>query len=111
MLTADDARAIAAKWRPRFKDEAAFELSWSRYFETATVPDGERLEAWVAKDQAKDEIMHAGIVKEPLLPTRSGHQLSDCSHCGGLRYVVRRGDDITIDHPDFGKAKRCPSCG
>ena len=82
MLDVDAAKAIAARWRERFTDEAAFEASWTRYFDTATVPDAQRLEAWLAKDLAKDEIRHAGIVKEPLLPTRSSHQLSDCRHCG-----------------------------
>lgn len=110
MLNVDDARDIAKRWRERFSDEAAFELSWSRYFDTATVPDAQRLEAWLAKDLVKDEVRHAGIVKEPVLPTRSRHQLSDCDHCGGLRYFVRRGTDITIDHPDFGVAHPCPSC-
>jgi hypothetical protein len=107
MLTASEARELARQWRERFIDESAFDLSWSKYFETATVPDQTRLEAWLAKDLAKDEIKHAGIVKEPLYPTRSGHQLSDCLHCGGLRYVRR---DVTIDHPDFGKAFPCPAC-
>lgn len=109
-VNVDEAKAIAARWRERFTDETAFETSWARYFDTATVPDAQRLEAWLAKDLAKDEIRSAGIVKEPMLPTRSRHQLSDCHHCGGLRYFVRRGDDITIDHPDFGVAKPCPAC-
>jgi hypothetical protein len=113
MLTANEARELARQWRERFIDESAFELSWSKYFETATVPDQTRLEAWLAKDLAKDEIKHAGIVKEPLLPTRSRHQLSDCPVCwsdeveGGLRFVRH---DVDRDHPDFGKAFPCPAC-
>src|SRR5215471_11788288 len=33
-------------------------------------PTAEKLHNWLAKDQAKDEIKHAGIVREPTLPTR-----------------------------------------
>lgn len=106
-FTVDDARELAVEWRERFSSEAAFELSWSRYFETATVPDARRLEAWLAKDLAKDEIKHAGIVKEPLLPTRQRWAHSDCYHCGGNRYVRQ---DVSIDHPNFGKALPCPDC-
>jgi hypothetical protein len=119
MLSVDDARAMATRWREQFIDAAAFEASWARYFETATVPDVERLEQWLAKDQAKDEVRHAGIVKEPLLPTRSRFTatLGDCPTCGGdvhachtchgLGYVRR---DLDVGHPDFGKAIRCPRC-
>ena len=90
MLTTDEAHDIARAWRDRFTDEQAFETSWSRFFDMVGDPTRQKLEAWLAKDQAKDEIRHAGIVKEPLLPTRSRHQLSDCHHCGGLRYVWPR---------------------
>lgn len=128
MLSVDEARTLAANWRGRFADEAAFEQSWTRYFETATVPDRGRLEAWLGKDLAKDAVLHAGIVKEPLLPTHSRfnpgsvcelpgnhegpHQWSDstrpgCYHCGGKRYVRR---DVPVSHPEFGKAFPCPDC-
>jgi len=111
MFTVDDAKAIAAHFRPRFADEQAFEESWTRYFATATVPDQQRLEAWLTKDLAKDEIRHAGIVSEPLLPVRQRFHLNDeitCDLCKGKRYVRR---DLDIDHPDFGKAVLCPRCG
>jgi hypothetical protein len=110
MLSVDDARTIAARWREQFVDEAAFDVSWSRYFETATVPDVQRLEMWLAKDLAKDAVKHAGIVKEPLLPTRSRYTVgdeSDCQVCRGKRYVRR---DLDVGHPDFGKAIRCTAC-
>jgi hypothetical protein len=107
MLTIDEAKALAGRWRAKFIDEAAFETSWSRYFETATVPDAGRLEAWLAKDLAKDEVVHAGIVKEPILPTRSRFTLNDCHHCGGKRYVRR---ELDIDQPGFGQAIPCPAC-
>jgi len=110
MLSVDDARAIAARWRAQFVDDAAFDVSWSRYFETATVPDVDRLELWLAKDQAKDAVKHAGIVKEPLLPVRQRFTVadeSDCELCKGKRYVRR---DLDVGHPDFGKAIRCPRC-
>lgn len=110
MLTVDDARAIAARWREQFVDEAAFDASWTRYFETATVPDASRLESWLARDQAKDAVLHAGIVKEPLLPVRQQFivgEESDCPVCRGKHYVRR---DLDVHHPDFGKAVRCPAC-
>jgi hypothetical protein len=110
MLTVDDARALAAAWREQFVDQAAFDASWTRYFETATVPDIERLEAWLAKDQAKDAVKHAGIVKEPLLPVRQRYTIgeeSECATCLGKRYVRR---DLDIGHTDFGKAIPCPRC-
>jgi hypothetical protein len=107
LITVDIARDLAADWRERFDDEAAFELSWSRYFETATVPDTERLEAWLAKDFAKHQVLHAGIVHEPLLPTHSAYQPTQCQHCGGHGYVRV---NVPFDHPNFGKALRCPDC-
>jgi hypothetical protein len=107
VLSADDARSIAADWRARFTDEAAFELSWTRYFETATVPDSDRLEAWLARDLAKDEVLHAGIVTEPILPTRSRYLQTDCVHCAGNGYVRA---DVPLSDPRFGKALRCPDC-
>jgi hypothetical protein len=108
VLDVDEAREIAKRWRAKFTDEATFETSWARYFETATVPDQHRLEQWLAKDLAKDEVVHAGIVKEPLLPTRSRYDLGDCDHCAGLGYVRV---DVPISDPRFGKALACPDCG
>lgn len=107
VLTADQARAIATEWRARFTDEQSFDASWVRYFETATVPDVHRLEAWLAKDLAKDQVMHAGIVKEPTLPTRSRFQPNDCHGCAGNRYVRLR---VPISDERFGKALPCPDC-
>lgn len=110
MFTVDDAKAIAAHWRSQFVDEAAFDASWTRYFETATVPDAGRLEAWLAKDHAKDAVKYAGIVREPLLPQRQRFSVGDessCAVCKGRHYVRR---DLEIGHPDFGKAVPCPRC-
>jgi hypothetical protein len=119
MLTVDEARTIAAEWRPQFAEEASFDESWSRFFSMVGDPSPDRLVAWLSKDQAKDAVKHAGIVKEPLLPTRSTFTatLGDCPHCGGdfnacpschgLGYVRR---ELDIGHPDFGKAIRCPRC-
>src|SRR5215469_8971587 len=70
MLSADQARTIATQWRPRFADEASFEQSWLRFFDMVGDPTAEKLHNWLAKDQAKDEIKHAGIVHEPTLPTQ-----------------------------------------
>jgi hypothetical protein len=107
VLSTEDARALAAKWREQFQDEASFERSWSRFFDMVGDPTAPRLEAWLAKDLSKDEILHAGIVKEPVLPTRSRYDLGDCVHCGG-KFFVRK--DVPIGHPDFGKAFPCPDC-
>jgi len=97
MLTADQARTIANQWRPRFADEASFDQSWLRFFDMVGDPTAEKLHNWLAKDQAKDEIKHAGIVQEPLLPTRQSADLDakiqaavdarveprhDCWQCG-----------------------------
>src|SRR5262249_23038440 len=110
MLTVERARMIATQWRPQFQDEDSFEASWSRFFEMVGDPTAEKLHNWLAKDQAKDAIRHAGIVTEPLLPTRSGYDLSECYHCRGLGYVrdLRWSPDISVSHPAFGRAVRCP---
>ena len=114
MLSVDDAKRVAADWRPRFADDAEFEQSWSRYMDSATVPDVARLEAWLAKDVAKSEVKHAGIVTEPLLPVRQ--TLPDgCYHCHGMGYVRAPGwspdpSECGPSHPDFGRAIRCPAC-
>jgi hypothetical protein len=119
VLTADEARDLAIQWRGRFTDEQTFETSWSRFFDMVGDPTVSKLEGWLAKDLAKDEVRHAGIVKEPLLPTRSrftatlgecptcGGDVHACHTCHGLGYVRR---DLNVGHPDFGKAIRCPRC-
>jgi hypothetical protein len=106
-LTVEGARLIEREWRPKFKDEAAFESSWSRYFADVKVPDASRLEAWLVADWQIDQLKHAGIVKEPLLPVRQDVQFSDCWHCGGMKFVRL---DVGIDHPKFGKVFACPDC-
>jgi hypothetical protein len=108
-LSVDEARDIAARWRPQFQDEANFEVSWSRFFEMVGDPDPSRLNFWLAKDQAKDAVKNAGIVKEPLLPVRQDlpELVDDCTTCHGKRYVRR---ELSVGHPDFGKAIRCPHC-
>jgi len=107
MLAIDDAKRIAAAWRPRFADEADFELSWTRYMESATVPDEHRLQAWLAKDVAISEVKHAGIVREPLVPEPSRYQPTDCPHCAGNGYVRI---DVPVSDARFGKAFACPAC-
>lgn len=110
-LSVEDARAIASRWREKFVDQTAFEESWSRYFGSAKIPDPTRLEAWLAKDLSTDQVKHAGIVKEPLLPMRQQFTVgdeSDCAICRGKWYVRH---DVSIDHPDFGKVFPCPRCG
>ena len=114
MLSVDDARRVAADWRPRFTDETEFELSWSRYMDSATVPDISRLEAWLAKDLAKSEVSAPASLAEPLLPVRQ--TLPDgCYHCHGFGYVrdLSWSPDPSVcgpSHPAFGRAIRCPAC-
>jgi hypothetical protein len=110
MLSVDQARAIANQWRPQFVDEASFEQSWARFFELVGDPTAAKLHTWLAKDQAKDAVRHAGIVREPAVPQRQRFVIgdeADCMVCKGKRYVRR---DVDIDHPHFGKALRCPAC-
>jgi hypothetical protein len=108
-LSVDEARDLAAKWRPQFQDEANFEHSWSRFFEMVGDPDAARLEFWLAKDQAKDAVKSAGIVREPLLPVRQDlpDLVDDCGTCHGKRWVRR---ELPVGHHEFGKALRCPAC-
>ena len=111
MLTIDEARTIADRWRDQFVLPESFDLSWTRFFDMVGDPTAEKLERWLAKDQAKDAVKHAGIVTEPLLPVRQRYTPGDessCNVCKGLRYVRR---DVSIDHLDFGKAWPCPVCG
>src|SRR6266511_1988683 len=104
MLSIDEARGIATAWREQFVDPASFEASWTRFFDMVGDPTPIRLEQWLAKDQSRDAVKHAGIVSEPLLPTRSQFMVDDetsCVMCHGKRYVRY---EVEIDHPDFGKA-------
>ena len=80
-----------------------------RFFEMVGDPDPSRLNFWLAKDQAKDAVRNAGIVREPVLPVRQNLPdfVDDCPVCRGKRYVRR---DLPIGHVDFGKAIRCPKC-
>ena len=102
LLSVDDARHLAAVWRPRFSDQAEFELSWSRYMDSATVPDVARLEAWLAKDADKSEVKHAGIITEPLVPVLSRYDLNGCYHCYSRGFVRLA---LDAHHPDFGKSQ------
>jgi hypothetical protein len=110
VLSVADAKSIAAQWRDHFQDQAAFEVSWSRYFEMVGDPRPDGLEQWLAKDAAKDAVKHAGIVSEPLLPVRQNLDVdaSSCAICHGKRFVRH---DVDIDHADFGKVFHCPRCG
>lgn len=107
MLSVDDAKQLAAVWRPRFVDQAEFEQSWSRYMDSATVPDVTRLEAWLAKDADKSEVKHAGIITEPVVPVLSRYDVNGCYHCHGRGFVRL---DLDSHHPEFGKGKPCPAC-
>lgn len=107
MLSVAEAQAIASVWRPQFTDEAAFEVSWTRFFEMVGDPTRQRLESWLTQDLAKDAVKNAGIIREPILPSPSHFALGDCMQCGG-KWFVRK--DVPIGHCDFGKAFPCPAC-
>jgi len=77
MLTVDQARQIADQWRPQFADEASFEQSWVRLFDMVGDPTAEKAHNWLAKDCAKDQIKHAGIIHEPTLPTHQADAFTD----------------------------------
>jgi len=104
VLSVDEARAIAAEVRSQFIDEASFEQSWSRFFDHVGDPTPTKLRNWLAKDLAKDAVRHAGIVREPVLPTEqqlpphlqraydvdlddyvSARARDVCHHCHGTR--------------------------
>lgn len=110
MLSLDDAKRLAQLWRPRFPDEAEFELSWTRYMDSATVPDEARLEVWLAKDLAKFEVKHAGIVREPMLPVRQ--DLPDLPADLEARYIAA-GDLHDFRNPLLSPSRHaaiCPRC-
>jgi hypothetical protein len=103
MLTVEQARDIARTWREKFTDEAAFELSWTRYFDPQYPREQSpgSLVAWLETDQQRDAIKAAGIVREPVLPTqqsptvvarfdaaleRDTHAVRDCWQCGKLEH-------------------------
>ena len=75
MLTVDQARAIANDWRQKFTDEDAFSTSWSRYMDMVKDQSPGSLVAWLETDQQRDAVRAAGIVHEPLLPTRQSADL------------------------------------
>ena len=106
-LSVDWAQEVAAEWRPKFADEARFEASYFKYWDTATVPDAGRLAAWLANDLAKDQVLAQMPRHDPLLPVRSAFDLGDCYHCGG-KWFVRK--EVPVGHSDFGKAFPCPDC-
>lgn len=126
MLSVEHAREVATRWRPQFVDESNFETSWTKFFGMVGDPTADKLEAWLAKDQAKDAVIHAGIVREPLLPTvqdvdlrtydalvrgtcpRCGGDPAACATCHGLGFVRR---DLPVGHAEFGRVVRCPRCG
>lgn len=107
MLDVEQARGIAERWRSKFGDEETFKESWSRYFATAQVPDGYRLETWLQGDLNKAAAAAVVSTKEPLLPVRQDFDLTDCYHCSGRGWYRK---DLPVGHAEFGRAHRCPSC-
>lgn len=110
MLTVDQARTIANKWRERFDDPESFVTSWTRYMDMVKhdrSPEG--LENWLRSDAEKDEVRAVGLNREPLLPVRQDlpDLVDDCTTCRGKRWLRR---DLPVGHPEFGKALRCPHC-
>lgn len=115
MLTVDEARAVAAVFRPRFSTEEAFTRSWDRYMATTRTNSRRNraeLEQWLQTDLGDDAVAAVGLaVPESLLPVRQDFTLgdeSDCSTCLGKRYVKRL---VPITDPNFGRIEPCPQCG
>ena len=114
MLTVEQARDIANVWRPKFSEEDAFNTSWSRYMDMVKDQSPGSLETWLETDQQRDAVKAAGIVHEPLLPTRQESPVG-CWHCHYNGFVRMTGwspdpSECGPDHPAFGKAMRCPAC-
>lgn len=113
MLSSAQAHALANTWRPRFRDATRFEASWQRYFSTVTAAarqSASDLERWLKVDQDNDALAAIGAPPLPIGPTRSTFQVLDeslCASCRGRRYVRF---DLAIDHREFGRARRCPTC-
>jgi hypothetical protein len=118
MLTVEQARRIADHWRPQFCEEVSFEQSWSRFFSMVGDPTADKLETWLAKDQAKDAVIHAGIVREPLLPTSQDldSRIYDvllggtCPHCGGDPAVCSACHGLGFVRDGHGGIQPCPRC-
>lgn len=107
MLTPQEMRSITQQWQPQFHSEENFEKSVARFLELVGDPTAEKLHNWLAKDQAKDELLHTAAPREPILPTSSRYHQTDCRHCGGKAYVRV---DVPISDARFGKAFACPDC-
>ena len=97
MLTVEQARDIANVWRPKFSEEDAFNTSWSRYMDMVKDQSPGSLVAWLETDQQREAVRSAGIVREPVLPTRQSPEFTaaveaalervaavrlDCWQCG-----------------------------
>lgn len=109
MLSVETAREIAEQWRPRFIDESSFETSWNRFYEMTGDPTAEKLHTWLGKDQAKDAVRHAGIVREPVLPVQQDYDLS----AKQVRDYIASGDLHNwegIEEPEYNHVSRCPRC-
>lgn len=110
MLAIEEARAIAAEWRPRFQSEENFENSWSRFMEMVGDPSAVRLEDWLAKDLARDQLRHAGIVREPLLPVQQEAPVLDARTEAAY---IARGDEHDWRNPELSALEHaaiCPRC-
>lgn len=61
MIATTEAQELRERWRMKFGDDGAFERSWRKYWETATVPDVTRLEAWLQHDYDRLQFTAASI--------------------------------------------------
>ena len=113
MLTLDQARDIAARWRSQFADAEAYTTSVERYLERIAAParSPEGLERWLREDAEQEDVRgalleHVHATGENL-PQDLPDIVDDCTVCRGKRLVRR---DLPVGHAEFGKLLVCPSC-
>jgi hypothetical protein len=107
VLTPAQMRQVTLQWQPQFHAPENFEKSVARFLELVGDPSAEKLHNWLAKDQAKDELLHTAVPREPLVPSPSTYQPNDCPHCAGNTFIRV---EVPITDPRFGKALPCPAC-
>lgn len=103
MLTPEQMRQVTLQWQPQFHNPENFEKSITRFLELTGDPTAEKAHNWLAKDQAKDELLHTAAPREPSVPVLSRYDLNGCYHCYGRGWVR-----IDSDIPQ--QPQRCPAC-
>lgn len=101
--------AFLERWLPRFNDTDLARREADKYVSGSYAPDDTRGDAWMQRALVRDQDL-AAMAADPenyaIGPSR--FDVSDCSHCGGNRYVRV---EVPVSDPRFGKALACPDCG